>query len=103
MVAFGLAEGAGNFVHDMVEREQTHYITGGIPGETVSVELIQSNPAHTNFLERYNCGEREFDDSGRLAIHTLCSVASHAGDQDVYQVTWLGKTYIYSITYVDNR
>ena len=103
MFAFGLANSAGNFIHDMVQREQTHYITGGIPGETVTVELIHSNPKHTSFLEGYNCGERKFDADGKLSFKTICSVPSHVSDQDVYKVTWRGVEYIYTVTYVDNR
>lgn len=103
MLAFGLSDAAGNFVHDIALGEvQRHYIIGGLPGETVTVELVQFNPAHEPYLTRHNCGKRMFDEDGKLLFMTSCTTPSHISDQDVYSVTWRGMEYIFTITYVDN-
>ena len=103
-LAFGLNNAAGNFVHDMANgRLQSFFLSGGVPGETVIIELLQSNETHTNYLKAHNCGEKAFDNNGQIEMHTSCSVPDHAGDQDIYQVTWRGVEYIYTISYIDNR
>lgn len=103
-ISFGLSNADGNFVHDFKNgNPQSHYIEGGVPNEAVLVEIVDSHPAHTSWLQEHNAGERQFDEYGRLEIQSSCTTPSHLPQRDIYRVTWLGKSYTYSITYVDSR
>ena len=104
MIAFGLDYAAGNFVHDFVNGSpQSHYIEGGNPNESVRVEILESHPAHTSWLQEHNAGYRRFDENGRLEIQSSCTTPSHLSQRDIYRVIWAGKSYEYAITYVDSR
>ena len=97
----GLSSVAGNYVHiiSTSNKKQSFMIPGGVPGEKVTIELLDCTASHKQFLLEWNCGEREFDENGQIEFKTICGDKNHDGNRDVYKILWNGEEHIYTITY----
>ena len=78
---------------------QEQRITGGIPGDSITIESVSINKEHVQDFNNYFLGTKTFNENGEIILTTACATYSHSGFVDTYKVIWHGVEFVYTIKY----